>query len=181
MTARAIRVEWEPAPGTDERLLKLHAHWLSICPNGLVPSRKDFKPAAIGSLLPFVFLVDVTSGPRNFRFRLVGTAFAPVIGREITGLLIDEVFPPQYNLEVLEGWNAVVEEYGPNWGSGDLWLKERDLNIRSFWSTATSPAAFLPPALLQSYATSVDAQGNVGGWATDADGTYHAILWQPIQ
>jgi hypothetical protein len=125
MTDRAIRVEWEPVPETDERLLKLHAHWLSICPNGRVSSRKDFKPAAITSLLPFVFLVDVLSGPRNFRFRLAGTAFAPVIGREITGLLIDEVFPPEYNLEVLEGWNVVVGEYGPNWGSGDLWQKER--------------------------------------------------------
>jgi hypothetical protein len=39
---------------------------------------------------------------------------------------------------------------------------------------------FLPASLTQSYATSVDAAGNIGGYATDADGTPHAIVWQPL-
>jgi hypothetical protein len=41
--------------------------------------------------------------------------------------------------------------------------------------------ASLPPTLTQSYATSIDAKGNIGGYATEADGTPHAIVWQPMK
>ena len=40
--------------------------------------------------------------------------------------------------------------------------------------------SFLPASLVQSYATSIDAAGNIGGWATDTAGVNHAILWQPL-
>ena len=39
---------------------------------------------------------------------------------------------------------------------------------------------FLPPPLTQSYATSIDAEGDIGGYATAADGTPHAIIWRPV-
>jgi len=40
---------------------------------------------------------------------------------------------------------------------------------------------FLPPSLSQSYATSIDSQGDIGGYATATDGTPHAIVWQPVR
>jgi hypothetical protein len=40
---------------------------------------------------------------------------------------------------------------------------------------------FLPPSLTQSYAMSIDAAGEIGGYATQADGTPHAVVWQPIR
>jgi len=39
---------------------------------------------------------------------------------------------------------------------------------------------FLPSDLTQSYATSVDASGHIGGYATEANGTPHAVIWWPI-
>jgi hypothetical protein len=126
MIPRAIAADWIAPPATDGRLLELHAYWLSICRNGEIPLRKDFSPATIRKLLPSVFLIEVTGEPREFRFRLVGTAFAQAAGREITGLLTSGVFPPDFNLEVLEHWGSVVEKRKPLWGAGQMWVKERD-------------------------------------------------------
>jgi hypothetical protein len=81
---------------------------------------------AIPKLLPSVFLVDVLDDPRGFRFRLVGTAFTQAAGQELTGLRIGEIFPPEFQAQVFDGWNAIVENYGPNWALGMMWLKERD-------------------------------------------------------
>ena len=40
---------------------------------------------------------------------------------------------------------------------------------------------YLPPDLTQSYATSIDTSGNIGGYATDTAGTPHAVIWQPVR
>jgi hypothetical protein len=121
-----ITVERTSSPTTDKRLLELHAYWLSLSSEGSTPYRGAFKPAAIPSLLPSIFLIDVLNGPRNFRFRLVGTTFKTASGQELTGRLISEVFPPEFHQEVFDGWNAVVENGGPNWARGRFWLKEKD-------------------------------------------------------
>jgi|SRR5579871_1082677 len=60
-----------------------------------------------------------------------------------------------------------------------------DLRSRALvWSGKASAyadlQAVLPPALTQSYATSIDASGDIGGYATEADGTPHAIIWRPV-
>jgi len=121
-----ITVEWAPNATTDRRLLELHAYWLTLGRDGTVPDRKRFNPRAIAKLLPSVFLVDVLDDPRDFRFRLVGTAFTQAAGQELTGLRIGEIFPPEFQAQVFDGWNAIVENYGPNWALGMMWLKERD-------------------------------------------------------
>ena len=126
MALRLITVERAPNPNTAKSLLQAHAYWLSLCSEGSTPYRRDFKPTAIPGLLPSICLIDVLNGPRDFRFRLVGTAFRDVSGQELTGRLIGEVFPPEFRQEVFDGWNAIVENGGPNWASGRLWLKERE-------------------------------------------------------
>jgi len=60
-----------------------------------------------------------------------------------------------------------------------------DFNYHALvWSGRASKVidlqAFLPSSLVQSYATSIDAAGNIGGWATDKQGVNHAMLWQPL-
>jgi hypothetical protein len=39
---------------------------------------------------------------------------------------------------------------------------------------------FLPESLSQSYAMSIDSAGEIGGYATDANGMPHAVIWQPV-
>jgi hypothetical protein len=53
------------------------------------------------------------------------------------------------------------------------------------WSGTPASAidlhTFLPAGFMESFANAIDARGNIGGSATDAAGTRHAILWQPIR
>ena len=126
MARNLITVEQAPSPETDKRLVEFYGYWQGLRQGGNIPYRKDFSPAAIPSLLPFVVLVDVLDNPRDFRFRLTGSAFYQAVGQELTGQLIGDVFPPDFGSEVFAGWNAIVENGGPNWARGSLWREERD-------------------------------------------------------
>jgi hypothetical protein len=121
-----ITADWTARTSTDSRLLDVHAYWLTLGNRGSVPLRQNFSPKAIPRLLPFVILIDVVKEPRDFRFRVVGTAFSRAVAQDVTGRCIGEVFPADYRDEVFERWNAVVEHGGPSWGSGEMWAKERD-------------------------------------------------------
>jgi len=52
------------------------------------------------------------------------------------------------------------------------------------WSGSPESAVdlqqFLPNGFVDSTATSIDAQGNIVGFAWDGNNQYHAILWQPV-
>lgn len=126
MIGTSISAEWAPNSETDGGLLELHAYWLSVGRNGQIPFRKDIQPTSMPRhLLRAVFLVDVLNEPRNFRFRLAGSAFREGSGQEVTGRLIDEVFPPDYTLQVRELWGAVVDGRRPRWGAGRMWSESR--------------------------------------------------------
>jgi hypothetical protein len=117
---------WDMTAAVDPRLHQLHAYWKGQCGNRRMPARSDIDPLDVSGLLPFVFLVDVLSDPRDFRFRLAGTHFRDFVGREVTGLAIGEMFPPAFNAEVLFHWSACVDRGAPAVGSGRLWVPERD-------------------------------------------------------
>ena len=126
MTHKLIVVERTANSATNKILLDVYAYWQSLRSGDSIPYRRDFRPAAIRRLLPYIILVDVLNDPRDFQFRLVGTAFITVTGQELTGRLISEVFPPQFRMEVFEGWNAIVENGGPNWACGNVWIENKD-------------------------------------------------------
>src|SRR5689334_3183098 len=107
MSEDLIETKWTPPATADSRLLKFHSHWVSLGRDGSVPYRKEFKPFAIPELLPFICLVDVLNSLRDFRIRLAGTAIAQGLGQEITGRMIAEIFPPEFNSEVIYHWTMV--------------------------------------------------------------------------
>ena len=121
-----ITAHWDMTAAVDQRLHQLHTYWKSRCGARRMPGRSDIDPVDVPGLLPFIFLVDVLSDPRDFRFRLAGTHFRDFAGREVTGLPIGEVFPPAFNAEVLYHWSACVDRGAPAVGSGSLWVPERD-------------------------------------------------------
>ena len=53
------------------------------------------------------------------------------------------------------------------------------------WSGAASKyidlQASLPSTLTESFATCIDSTGEIGGYATDANGAPHAVIWRPAQ
>jgi hypothetical protein len=72
-------------------LRKIYDYWLSLCKDGVLPSRADIKPSAIPRLLPGVSLVEVSNELYNSRIRLAGTRLREVYEREITGLLLSDL------------------------------------------------------------------------------------------
>lgn len=90
-----------------------YEYWLGKCSGDRLPRRADLKPAEMGRLLPYVFLVDVTQVPLSFRFRLVGSRITEWAGREYTGRAIDERdYGPQWR-RVFDIYAAVVAAREP--------------------------------------------------------------------
>lgn len=83
----------------DKRLRKLAGYWYSQRAERILPSRDDVDPLDLPSgVLPNIILLDIVGSARyrRFRFRLVGTAIYTHVGRELTGLHIDEALPEPY-------------------------------------------------------------------------------------
>jgi hypothetical protein len=60
-------------------------YWERIRGAHAMPRRSDLDPVDIPKLLPFVMLVDVLDGPRDFRFRLIGTGIEAIISDDYAG------------------------------------------------------------------------------------------------
>jgi hypothetical protein len=125
-TPGVIAVNWDMNAALDQRLRQIHAYWKSRCGARQMPSRSDLDPVDVPALLPFIFLADVLNDPRDFRFRLAGTHFRDFTGIEFTGRTIGEVFPPDFNAEVLYHWSNCVERRAPVVGSGRMWVPDRE-------------------------------------------------------
>ncbi len=69
----------------------MHAYWRGIQPpDAPLPGRQHFDPAEIPQLLPTIRLYEVHRAPWRFRYRLVGTEIARIIGRELTGTWMND-------------------------------------------------------------------------------------------
>jgi hypothetical protein len=81
-------------PNADPRVRRLYDYWCSIRPGpDALPGRQHLDPADLVPLLPSIWILDVQRAPLRFRYRLVGTEHRVAIGRELTGLWVDEAFP----------------------------------------------------------------------------------------
>lgn len=95
----------------------VHAYWLSIHPAAGLPGRQHVDPCAIPHLLPHLFLIDVEGPPLRFRYRLVGTAYVDLMGRDRTGRYLDEVHPG-FEGEVHRHYIDAVEQRRPVYRRG---------------------------------------------------------------
>jgi hypothetical protein len=80
----------EPQVVPDGLTLKVEEYWRSLLAGRPMPARSDIDPAALGRLLPNIFLIDVIGRPSRFRWRLVGTAIGAAERCEYTGKWLDE-------------------------------------------------------------------------------------------
>lgn len=110
-------------------------YWVSKWPPGAeagwLPGRQHIDPAEIPARqLSQVLLFDVVPGePRRFRFRVAGTAFTALAGRDVTGLHYDEIAPPDRIATVTAGLNMVVDRGAPVFLEGRLTLASQEY----FW------------------------------------------------
>jgi len=77
--------------------LQVEDYWRARCygaGRGILPRRRDIEPAALGRLLPNVFLLDVVGPSRRLRWRLVGSAIARNEGADPTGGWVEDGLAP---------------------------------------------------------------------------------------
>lgn len=120
--------KWHPASA------RLYAYWQSIAPNGRLPGRQHFDPVAIPELLPGIWLLDVQRMPFRLRYRLVGTRITEALGREVTGLWLDEAHPHvKDNPEFFERYREAVDTGSPTWRKGipRLWSHKEYRSIEN--------------------------------------------------
>ena len=66
--------------------LDLYRYWLAKRGNGIMPARGDLEPGDIRLLLPYLTIVHKDNG--RLRYRLIGTAVAQQLGRDMTGKFV---------------------------------------------------------------------------------------------
>ena len=118
----------------------LLAYWITRFPkddatgslSGLLPGRQHIDPADLPArhLAQLLLLDVVPAAPRRFRFRVAGTAFAAIIGRDATGLHYDELGgTPDRVAPVAEALDLIVDHGRPVFVEGPLTLPSDDF----FW------------------------------------------------
>lgn len=107
-----VRARAEGWPSICDSALDFHrvefrvliATWRSFAMHQL-PSRKDFTPRSLKSLLRNVAIYErVANGTVRYRVRLMGTAFADVMG-DLSGKFLDETIPAEH----LTRWHAALD------------------------------------------------------------------------
>jgi hypothetical protein len=107
------------------RLRRLYEYWQSKA-KGRLPARAAINPADIPALLPYLFMIDVESAPRRFRFRLIGTQVCTWAGRDITGMYLDDPAYGPRGPEIMRHYEEVVERGVPFYTEQPAQRPERD-------------------------------------------------------
>jgi hypothetical protein len=120
-----------PSAGAPE-FRALLEYWMSKRPAGAapgwLPGRQHVDPAELPPRqLQQVLLFEVvppsgSMAARRFRFRVAGTAFAQLVGRDVTGLHVDELGAPDRVAPVDRALNMVVDARRPVFLEGRLTL-----------------------------------------------------------
>lgn len=93
---------------------RLYDYWREKAAGRAAPGRADVDPLDLPELLANLWLMDVLEHPTDFRIRLAGTAIRTIVGRDITGLMFDEVFTGAEGAAVREEYAAVLSSWRPH-------------------------------------------------------------------
>ena len=97
----------------DARILAVLSYWRDRRRDAGMPRRADIEPTALRAHLDRISLVDVTHDPLRYRFRLVGTGVARVVGHDNTGRWVDEIEPKAQRDILIAHYGAAVRERAP--------------------------------------------------------------------
>jgi hypothetical protein len=104
----------DPAPQSIDHpgLRALYDYWEGRRAGGRLPARRDLDPLDIPDLLPNLMLIDVAS-EAELRYRLVGTALVAHMGRDTTGLLLQDGYSARVWEEILPDYLYVIRKRRP--------------------------------------------------------------------
>jgi hypothetical protein len=132
-----------PPEATEAEFRELLAYWQSKLVPGRLPGRQHIDPTELPRRhLSHLLLLDVVEGAppnqrRRYRFRLAGTGFVSIAGRDVTGLYYDEIGGPAYSNAVMRALDLVVARKAPVFIGGRvatspqeyLWVKRLGLPL----------------------------------------------------
>jgi hypothetical protein len=113
--ARRIGREQLPA---DSQIHELAQYWSDHRTGARLPSRADIDPLTLPRpLLQWIFLMDVLRSQHrlDYRYRLVGTANAQLVGRDATGRLASEIFSSTDRAFMLSTFDVTVLQAEPTY------------------------------------------------------------------
>lgn len=97
--------------------LQVEDYWRACC-NGAgrsaIPRRRDVDPAALGKLLPQVFLLDIVGPSARLRWRLVGSTIARREGGDPTGRWVEDSLVPEQAQIMQHFAGATIRERRPS-------------------------------------------------------------------
>ncbi|MEZ5830625.1 MAG: PAS domain-containing protein [Dongiaceae bacterium] len=121
-----------PPEATEAEFRELLGYWQAKLLPGRLPGRQhidptEFPPRYLSQLL----LLEVVEGAppkprRRYRFRVAGTAFTTIAGRDVTGLHYDEIGAAERTGPVIRAFDLVVERKAPVFLSGRLSLPSQE-------------------------------------------------------
>ncbi len=98
---------------TDTRFRVLLSLWHGFAVGDRTPRRSDFTPRALKALLRNVAIYErVANGTVRYRVRVMGSAFADVMG-DLSGRFIDEAVPPAFAPRWHAALDAAFEAHAP--------------------------------------------------------------------
>lgn len=85
----------------DEQLRTVYRHWQSLGNGADVPSADRFDPLDLIRVLGQLFIVRVEPGDGGrdeavLRYTLIGTRLVETLGRDATGKVVTDTFPPDH-------------------------------------------------------------------------------------
>jgi hypothetical protein len=116
------RAGWHPL------VREFHDYCSAVAPPDCLPGRQHIHPEEIPVFLSRMWMLDVYRDPLRFRYRLCGTELVRSLGREVTGMWLDEAHPQLLEKpESLERFRFMVESGQATWRKGPpLWLRHPD-------------------------------------------------------
>jgi hypothetical protein len=96
-----------------ENVRRIYEYWLTKAASDRMPSRQDIKLPELRDLAPQIFIVDVLTGPLQFRFRLFGSHLVELAGQDLTGRILSEDAGNSRANQVYADYKSVVETCQP--------------------------------------------------------------------
>jgi hypothetical protein len=73
-----------------ERLVGVLAAWKRTTGTRMGPKREEITPSLLRTALPWIWMIDVIDGGKDFRFRIAGERVIEFMGRRFAGELLSD-------------------------------------------------------------------------------------------
>ncbi|MBK8157713.1 MAG: PAS domain-containing protein [Rhodospirillaceae bacterium] len=104
-------------------MARLYRQWLDWAVRaGGLPDRGTIRPEDLRPWLGHLAIVDIERNPFRLRYRLVGTRLTELLGHELTGRYVDELYSRRVRREATEAYRSVIEARRPHYRHARFWL-----------------------------------------------------------